>query len=100
MFFKAELDRRKKTIQEFDQQRKKNAPLDEIEQEAKDEAEYMLKRANDLRQEQEDEVKHLNEVCFPTNLKISFEKQIPFSVNSQCEMSRDTRRTSSRKTTN
>ncbi|UJR34267.1 hypothetical protein I4U23_021671 [Adineta vaga] len=57
-----ELDRRKKTIQEFDQQRKKNAPLDDIEQEAKDEAEYMLKRANDLRQEQEDEVKHLNEL--------------------------------------
>ena len=24
----------------------------------------MLKRANELRQEQEDEVKHLNEVCF------------------------------------
>ncbi|CAF1466282.1 unnamed protein product, partial [Adineta ricciae] len=58
----AELDRRKKTIQEFDQQRRKNAPLDDIEQEAKDEAEYMLKRANDLRQEQEDEVKHLNEL--------------------------------------
>ena len=65
---KDELDRRKKAIQEFDQQRKKNVPLDDIEQEAKDEAEYMLKRANDLRQEQEDEVKHLNEVC----LRISF----------------------------
>ena len=74
MFFKAELDRRKKTIQEFDQQRRKTAPLDEIEKEAKDEAEYMLKRANDLRQEQEDEVKHLNEVCFQTNLKVSFER--------------------------
>ncbi len=60
---KDELDRRKKTIQEFDQQRKKNIPLDDIEQEAKDEAQYMLKRANELRQEQEDEVKYLNEVC-------------------------------------
>ncbi|CAF0818971.1 unnamed protein product [Adineta steineri] len=57
-----ELDRRKKAIQGYDQQRRKNAPLDDIEQEAKEEAEYMLKRANDLRQEQEDEVKHLNEL--------------------------------------
>ena len=58
----AELDRRKKAMQEYDQQRKRNAPLDEIDQEAKEEAEYLLKRANELRQEQEDEVKHLNEV--------------------------------------
>ena len=49
-------------MQEYDQQRIKNAPLEDIDQEAKEEAEYMLKRANELRQEQEDEVKHLNEV--------------------------------------
>jgi hypothetical protein len=49
-------------MQVYDQQRKKNTPLDDIDQEAKEEAEYMLKRANELRQEQEDEVKHLNEV--------------------------------------
>jgi len=49
-------------MQAYDQQRKRNAPLDDIDQEAKEEAEYMLKRANELRQEQEDEVKHLNEV--------------------------------------
>ena len=49
-------------MQAYDQQRKKNEPLDDIEQEAKEEAQYLLKRANELRQEQEDEVKHLNEV--------------------------------------
>jgi hypothetical protein len=49
-------------MQAYDQQRKKNTPLEDIDQEAKEEAEYMLKRANELRQEQEDEVKHLNEV--------------------------------------
>ena len=49
-------------MQAYDQQRKRNAHLDDIDQEAKEEAEYMLKRANELRQEQEDEVKHLNEV--------------------------------------
>ncbi|CAF3721300.1 unnamed protein product [Rotaria sp. Silwood1] len=57
-----ELNRRKKAMQEYDQQRKKNAPLEDIDLEAKEEAEYMLKRANELRQEQEDEVKHLNEL--------------------------------------
>ncbi|CAF1525130.1 unnamed protein product [Rotaria magnacalcarata] len=57
-----ELNRRKKAMQEYDQHRKKNAPLEDIDLEAKEEAEYMLKRANELRQEQEDEVKHLNEL--------------------------------------
>ena len=49
-------------IQEFDNQRRKNEKLDEIDLEAKEESEYLLKRANELRQEQEDEIKHLNEV--------------------------------------
>jgi hypothetical protein len=49
-------------MQTYDQQRKKNTPLDDIDQEAKEESEYILKRANELRQEQEDEVKHLNEL--------------------------------------
>ncbi|CAF1645153.1 unnamed protein product, partial [Adineta ricciae] len=57
-----ELERRKRVMQAYDQQRKKNEPLDDIEQEAKEEAQYLLKRANELRQEQEDEVKHLNEM--------------------------------------
>ena len=65
--FQEELERRKRVMQAYDQQRKKNEPLDDIDQEAKEEAQYLLKRANELRQEQEDEVKHLNEVryfCF------------------------------------
>jgi hypothetical protein len=51
-------------IQEFDNQRRKNEKLDEIDLEAKEESEYLLKRANELRQEQEDEIKHLNEVKY------------------------------------
>lgn len=31
---------------------------------AKEDAEYLLKKANELRQEQEDEIKRLNEVEF------------------------------------
>ena len=41
---------------------KLNEKLDEMDELAKQEAEYLLKKANELRQEQEDEVKRLNEV--------------------------------------
>jgi hypothetical protein len=56
------MSERKKIIQNFDNERKKNEQLDEIDQYAKEDAEYLLKKANHLRQEQEDEVKRLNEV--------------------------------------
>lgn len=42
--------------------RKRNEQLDEIDQLAKEDAEYLLKKANEQRQEQEDEIKRLNEV--------------------------------------
>ncbi len=53
---------RKKMLQKYDNERKKNEKLDEMDELAKQEAEYLLKKANELRQEQEDEVKRLNEV--------------------------------------
>jgi len=57
-----EINDRKKQIQYFDNQRKKNEKLEDFDLQAKEEAEYLLKRANTLRQEQEDEIKHLNEL--------------------------------------
>ncbi len=51
-------------LQKYDNERKKNEQLDEMDELAKAEAEYLLKKANELRQEQEDEVKRLNEVNF------------------------------------
>jgi hypothetical protein len=57
-----EINDRKKVLQSFDNERKKNEKLDEIDQLAKEDAEYLLKKANELRQEQEDEIKRLNEV--------------------------------------
>lgn len=53
-------------IQKYDAERKKNEKLEDIDQMAKEEAEYLLKKANELRQEEEDEIKHLNEVGFFT----------------------------------
>ena len=49
-------------LQKYDNERKKNEQLDEMDELAKAEAEYLLKKANELRQEQEDEVKRLIEV--------------------------------------
>ena len=49
-------------IQKYDSERKKNEKLSDIDRMAQEEAEYLLKKANELRLEEEDEVKHLNEV--------------------------------------
>ena len=62
ILIKSEINQRKKMIQEYDNQRRKNEKLDEIDIQAKEESEYLLKHANELRQEQEDEIKRLNEV--------------------------------------
>ncbi len=53
---------RKKLLQQFDQERKRNEKVDEMDELAKEEAEYLLKKANKMREEQEDEVKYLNEL--------------------------------------
>lgn len=42
--------------------RQQNEKLNDLEAEAKEKAEYLLEKANAQRLEQEDEVKHLNEV--------------------------------------
>lgn len=48
--------------------RHKNQGLSDLEAEAKEQAQYLLERANTLRMEQEDEVKKLNEVCLVFSL--------------------------------
>lgn len=63
-----EIYERKKLIQKYDAERKKNEKLDEIDQMAKEDAEYLLKKANEQRQEQEDEIKRLNELIL--NVKV------------------------------
>lgn len=46
----------------LDLARVKNQALNDLEQEAQDKADILLARANSLRLEAEDEIKHLNEV--------------------------------------
>ncbi len=57
-----EINQRKRLIQQYDAERKKNEKLDEIDELAREEAEYLLKKANELRQEDDDDIKRLNEV--------------------------------------
>lgn len=55
-------EERKVRMRQADVSRQKNQTLSDLELEARDRAQYLLKRANAMRMEQEDEVKKLNEV--------------------------------------
>ncbi|RUS83915.1 hypothetical protein EGW08_008329 [Elysia chlorotica] len=57
-----EAQERKNRMKQLDVTRQKNAKLNDLEEEAKEQAEHLLSHANEMRQEQEDEIKHLNEV--------------------------------------
>lgn len=52
----------------------RNAGLSELEAEARDKAQYLLEKANALRMEQEDEIKHINEVNHLSHL-------LPFALS-------------------
>ncbi|XP_072165777.1 cilia- and flagella-associated protein 45-like [Diadema setosum] len=49
-------------MQALDRKRQKNEKLSELEEEAKQQGEYLLAKAREQQEEQEDEIKHLNEL--------------------------------------
>ena len=49
-------------MQEMDRTRQQHEELNDLELEAQQQAEYLLQKAKEQRNEQEDEIKHLNEV--------------------------------------
>lgn len=53
---------RKNEMKQLDMARQKNSAMNDLEIEAKEKAEHLLSRANAMRLEQEDEIKHLNEL--------------------------------------
>ncbi|KAI4874354.1 hypothetical protein NFI96_022212, partial [Prochilodus magdalenae] len=55
-------EERKSLMHQADLSRQKNQGLSDLEAEAKEQAQYLLERANALRMEQEDEVKKFNEL--------------------------------------
>lgn len=63
IFFQQEASQQRKAVfKQLDMERRKNEKLNDLEEEAKENAEHLLSKANQMRQEQEDEIKHLNEV--------------------------------------
>ena len=63
-------------MKSLDLERRKNEKLNDLEEEAKEQSEYLLTKANEMRQEQEDEIKHLNEVYHKTRKKIGLRKNL------------------------
>lgn len=53
---------RKEYMKLKDIQRKKNEKLNDLEEEEREKSEYLREKANQMLTEQEDEIKHLNEV--------------------------------------
>ena len=53
---------RKLQMQAKDRARQKNEKLNDLDEEARQKAEYLLQKAKEQQEEQEDEIKHLNEV--------------------------------------
>ncbi|KAJ1549540.1 Cilia- and flagella-associated protein 45 [Cladochytrium tenue] len=54
--------RRKEKMEEYDHQRTQNSKLTDIEKEAKEKSNYLLAKAQMQLEEQEDEIKHMNEM--------------------------------------
>merc|ERR1711973_361770 len=67
---------RKQKFQEQDFYRKKNHELNELEIEAKELNEHLLEKAKAKRLEQEDEIKHLNELILNAKCHVIRDKQI------------------------
>ncbi|XP_033641506.1 cilia- and flagella-associated protein 45-like [Asterias rubens] len=53
---------RKLQMQALDRARQKNEKLNDLDEEARQKAEYLLQKAKEQQEEQEDEIKHLNEL--------------------------------------
>ncbi|XP_064841617.1 cilia- and flagella-associated protein 45-like [Oncorhynchus masou masou] len=68
---------RKAHMRQADLSCQKNQDLSELEDEAKERAQYLLERANAMRMEQEDEVNKLNELILGTQCHAVRDAQIP-----------------------
>ncbi len=71
MIFQEASNDRKLQMQALDRARQKNEKLNDLDEEARQKAEYLLQKAKEQQEEQEDEIKHLNEVR-RARQKISF----------------------------
>ncbi|KAK6173521.1 hypothetical protein SNE40_016954 [Patella caerulea] len=83
---------RKNFMKSKDLNRQKNEKLNELEIEAKEKSEHLLAKANDMRQEQEDEIKHLNELILNAKCHAIRDAQIVEKKQIVGEMSEEEKR--------
>ena len=76
MYFQNDVLERKNYMKMKDLQRVENAPLNELEEEERLKRDELKQMALEKLQEQEDEIKKLNEVCFSFYFKTSITCQI------------------------
>ncbi|XP_030237300.1 cilia- and flagella-associated protein 45 [Gadus morhua] len=70
------VEERKAQMHQANMSRRKNQALNDLEEEARDRAQYLLEKANAMRMEQEDEVKRLNELILGARCHAVREGQI------------------------
>lgn len=87
-----EAQERKNRLKQLDVTRQKNAKLNDLEEEAKEKSEHLLAKANEMRSEQEDEIKHLNEVILNAKCHAIRDAQILEKGLIQNEMVEEERR--------
>ncbi|XP_041373036.1 cilia- and flagella-associated protein 45-like [Gigantopelta aegis] len=83
---------RKRFIKSMDLARQKHERLTDLELEAKDKAEHLLANANAMRQEQEDEIKYLNELILNAKCHAIRDAQILEKGQIKREMTEEERR--------
>jgi len=87
-----EVHDRKNTMKMADLNRLKNEKLSDIEKEEQEKAEYLQKKANQQRQEQEDEIKYLNEMILNAKCHAIRDAQILEKVQIVTEMTGEEKR--------
>uniref|UniRef100_A0A4W4HJ22 Cilia- and flagella-associated protein 45 n=1 Tax=Electrophorus electricus TaxID=8005 RepID=A0A4W4HJ22_ELEEL len=85
-------EERKAHMRQVDLSRQKNQGLSELEEEARERAQYLLERAKALRIEQEDEVKKLNELILGAQCHAVRDAQILEKKQIQSELEEEERR--------
>nr|XP_002127322.1 cilia- and flagella-associated protein 45-like [Ciona intestinalis] len=83
---------RKEQMKQRELERKQNEKLSDLESEAKEKAEYLLEKANAQRLEQEDEVKHINELILNAKCHAIRDAQILEKKSVKTEMESEEKR--------
>ncbi|XP_033953002.1 cilia- and flagella-associated protein 45 [Pseudochaenichthys georgianus] len=83
---------RKRQIFEADLSRQENQALTELELEARDRAQHLVKRANNLRMEQEDEIRKLNKLILGAQCQATRDVQMEEKKQIQSELTEEEQR--------